>query len=235
MLTTNLNKASTILANKFRNQTAKINSESMKIAAKYKINPLFSLATLIVQAPVFFSLYIAVTNLSVPVGSILIPWISNVHLADNFHVLPVVGALLQTLGIFTAENKNLLMFILPVVIGVVFLWKAPVALSAYWIVNSVLRFVEIKIFQLSFIQRKYFNIPSPEEMVQRIIKKTWLTPSDPQILSARRVRAFSIFISYTNILQFCLGFMIPAIEMRQCCIGTKLINKGIFIDQNRIR
>lgn len=168
LLTTNLNKARTILADKFRNQTAKVNSESMKIAAQYKINPLFSLATLIIQAPVFFSLYIAVTNLSVPVGSILIPWVSNVHMADNLHVLPVVGGLLQTLGIFTAENKNLLMFLVPVVIGVVFLWKAPVALSAYWIVNSVLRFVEMKILQLGSIRRKYFKIPSPEEMVQRI-------------------------------------------------------------------
>lgn len=168
LLTTNFNKARTILTTKFRNQTEKVNSESMKIAANYKINPIFSIATLIVQAPVFFSLYFAVTNLSVPVGSILIPWISNLHLADNLHILPIVAGLFQALSVFTSENRNLLMFVLPVAIGVVFLWQAPVALSAYWIVNSILRFVELKIFRLGPIQRKYLNIPTPEEMVSKI-------------------------------------------------------------------
>lgn len=168
LLTTNLNKARIILTSKFRNQTEKINSESMKIAANYKINPLFTFVTVIVQAPVFFSLYLAVTNLSVPVGSILIPWVSNLHMADNLHILPIVAGLLQTLGVFTSENRNWLMFILPVAIGVVFLWKAPVALSAYWIVNSILRFLEVKVFYLGPIKRKYFNIPSPEEMVQKL-------------------------------------------------------------------
>lgn len=168
LLTINLNKARTILTTKFRNQTEKVNSESMKIAANYKINPIFSIATLIFQAPVFFSIYIAVTNLSIPVSSILIPWISNLHLADNFHILPIIAGLLQTLSVLTSENRNLLMFVLPVAIGVVFLWKAPVALSAYWIVNSLLRFVELKIFHLGPIQRKYFNVPTPEEMVSKI-------------------------------------------------------------------
>lgn len=168
LLATNLSKAKTILSTKFRNQTERINSESMKIAATYRINPLFSIATLIVQAPVFFSLYIAVTNLSVPVGSILIPWISNLHLADNLHILPVIAGLAQTLSVFASENRNLLMFILPVAIGVVFLWQAPVALSAYWILNSILRFIELKIFNLGPIKRKYLNVPTPEEMVSKI-------------------------------------------------------------------
>lgn len=168
LLTANLTKARTILSGKFHNQIKKVNSESMKIASKYKINPLFTFATLIIQAPVFFSLYVAITHLSIPVGSILIPWVSDLHMADHLHILPVIAGLLQTLSVFTAENKNLLMFIFPVAIGVVFLWKAPVALSAYWIANSVLRFVEVQIFHLGPIQRKYLNIPSPEEMVQRL-------------------------------------------------------------------
>ncbi len=130
LLTANLTKARTILSGKFHNQIKKVNSESMKIASKYKINPLFTFATLIIQAPVFFSLYVAITHLSIPVGSILIPWVSDLHMADHLHILPVIAGLLQTLSVFTAENKNLLMFIFPVAIGVVFLWKAPVALSA---------------------------------------------------------------------------------------------------------
>ncbi|MDJ0304648.1 MULTISPECIES: YidC/Oxa1 family membrane protein insertase [Dehalobacter] len=91
LLTANLTKARTILSGKFHNQIKKVNSESMKIASKYKINPLFTFATLIIQAPVFFSLYVAITHLSIPVGSILIPWVSDLHMADHLHILPVIA------------------------------------------------------------------------------------------------------------------------------------------------
>jgi YidC/Oxa1 family membrane protein insertase len=168
LLTANLNGARDILTSKFRNQTEKVNSELLKITSKYKVNPLSLILTLLVQAPVFFSLYFAVINLSVSVGSILVPWVSSLHTIDNLHILPVVAGLLQGLGGFSTENRNLLMIIIPVAVGVVFLWKAPVALSAYWIVNSFLRFIEIKIFSLSPIRRRLFNIPSPEEMVKGI-------------------------------------------------------------------
>jgi YidC/Oxa1 family membrane protein insertase len=127
LLTDNLNKARNILTKKFGTQSEKINSELMKIAAKYKINPLFTMATLIIQAPIFFSLYVTVVNFSVPIGSILVPWVSNLHMADTLHVLPVLGGLSQSLSVILTENRNHLMVILPIVIGVVFLWKAPVA------------------------------------------------------------------------------------------------------------
>ncbi|MDO0824377.1 YidC/Oxa1 family membrane protein insertase [Desulfosporosinus nitroreducens] len=168
LLTANLNQAKAMLTRKFHNQTEKVNSELLKIASKYKINPISSIVTLLVQAPVFFSLYFSVINLSTSVGSILVPWVSSLHTIDNLHVLPIVACLFQGLSGISTENRNLLMFILPATIGVVFLWKAPVALSAYWIVNSTIRLVEIKIFSLKPIRRRLFNIPSPEEMVKGI-------------------------------------------------------------------
>ncbi|SDI45248.1 YidC/Oxa1 family membrane protein insertase [Desulfosporosinus hippei] len=168
LLTANHNRAKAMLTRKFHSQTEKVNSELIKIASKYKINPMSSILTLLVQAPVFFSLYFSVINLSTSVGSILVPWVSSLHTIDNLHVLPIVAGLFQGLSGISTENRNLLMFILPATIGVVFLWKAPVALSAYWIVNSALRLVEIKIFSLKPIQQRLFNIPSPEEMVKGI-------------------------------------------------------------------
>lgn len=168
LLMANYTKARDILAQKFKAQSERVNTESMKIASKYKINPLSPFITLIAQAPVFFSLYFTVMNLSVTVGSFLVPWVSSLHTVDNLHILPVIAGLIQGFSGFTAENKNWLMFVLPIAFGMVFLWKAPVALSAYWIVNSALRFLELKLFSLSSLRRKLFSIPTPEEMVKGI-------------------------------------------------------------------
>lgn len=168
LLTKNLNQARELLSRKFQNQSERINSEMLRIASTYRINPLGSFLTLFIQAPVFFSLYFSVINLSTSVGSILIPWVTSLQMTDNLHLLPVIAGLFQGLAGFSVEHKNLLMFLLPAAIGVVFLWKAPVALSAYWIVNTMLRFIEMKIFGLSPIRRRLFNIPSPEEMVRGI-------------------------------------------------------------------
>jgi YidC/Oxa1 family membrane protein insertase len=168
LLMANYTKARDILAQKFKAQSERVNTESMKIATKYKINPLSPFITLIAQAPVFFSLYFTVINLSVSVGSFLVPWVSSLHTVDNLHILPVIAGLIQGFSGFTAENKNWLMFVLPIAFGMVFLWKAPVALSAYWIVNSALRFFELKLFSLSSFRRKLFSIPTPEEMVKGI-------------------------------------------------------------------
>jgi YidC/Oxa1 family membrane protein insertase len=114
LLTLHLNQAKALLAKKFENKTEKINSELLKIVTKYNINPLSSFLTLFVQAPVFFSLYYSVINLSTSVGSILVPWVASLQTIDNLHILPVVAGLFQGLSGFTMENKNLLIFLLPV-------------------------------------------------------------------------------------------------------------------------
>jgi len=54
----------------------------------------------------------------------------------------------QGLSGLTVEYRNILAFVLPVGIGLVFLWKAPVALSVYWGVNSLLGFAEKKILSM---------------------------------------------------------------------------------------
>lgn len=166
LIAANLNQAKPILSNKFHNKTEQVNSALMKIASKYSINPLFSLLPLIIQAPIFFSLYFSVLNLSSTVGSILFPWISSIHSIDNLHILPVIAGTFQGLGALSISNKNLLVIFLTALIGIAFLWEAPAALSAYWIINSILRFIEIKIFSLKLVRRKFLNIPSSEEMVE---------------------------------------------------------------------
>ena len=164
----NLNQVKSFLTTKFKNQTKKIDKELLKIASKYKVNIFLSTLLLVVQAPILFSLYASIINLSTSVGSMLVPWVLSVHAPDSLHVLPILAGVFQALGGFTAEIKSFLMFIVPVAIGLVFLWKAPAVLSVYWMTNSALRFLEYKIFSLKAVRNRFLKVPTTEEMMRSI-------------------------------------------------------------------
>lgn len=164
----NLNKVKEFLANKYKNRSDKINESITQIITQYKINPLLPLITLLVQMPVFFSLYLSLMNLSTTVGSSLIPWVLSVSKPDSLHILPIMAGLFQGLSGLTAENRNILTFVLPVGLGLVFLWKAPAALSVYWGVSSLLSFIEKKVLSIKSIQQRFLNVVSVEEMIHSL-------------------------------------------------------------------
>jgi len=166
--TTSLNQVKSLLTTKFKNQTEKIDLEVMKIASKYKVNTFLSMLLLLVQAPILFSLYASILNLSTSVGSLLVPWVLSVHAPDSFHILPILAGACQALGGFTAETRSFLMFMIPVAIGLVFLWKAPAVLSVYWMTNSALKFLEYKIFSLKAVRNRFLKIPTAEEMLKSV-------------------------------------------------------------------
>jgi len=60
------------------------------------------------------------------------------------------------------------MFVLPVALGLVFLWKAPAALSVYWGINALLSFAERKIMSLERFQKRFLQVPSREEMLKSL-------------------------------------------------------------------
>lgn len=168
LITQNLNKVRKSLSDRFKNQNEKVNELLAKVMVAYRVNPLLPFITLVIQAPVFFSLYFSLLNLSTTVGSTLIPWILTVGNPDSLHILPVIGSLLQGLSSLTVENRNLIMFVLPVVVGLIFLWKAPAALSVYWGINALLSFAERKIISLEKFQRRFLQVPSSEEMLKNL-------------------------------------------------------------------
>lgn len=168
LISQNLNEVRKSLSDKFKNQTEKINECLTRVMAKYKVNPLLPFITLVIQMPVFFSLYFSLLHLSTIVGSALIPWILSVSNPDSLHILPVIGSLLQGMSSITAENKNFIMFILPVTLGLIFLWRAPAALSVYWGINALLSFIERKIIFSGRFQKRFLNVASPEEMLESL-------------------------------------------------------------------
>lgn len=161
----NLQAAKDILAKKFKNDSAKVNAAVISIMAKYKISPWFSYAVLIIQTPIFLSLYFSISNLSTSIGSMIIPWVLS-NSPDSFHVLPVVASLLQGLSGLTLQEKNSLMLMIPILIGLVFLWKAPAGISVYWALNSLFRYMELRIFSWRAVRERYLKVPSPEIMIR---------------------------------------------------------------------
>ncbi|WP_088226031.1 YidC/Oxa1 family membrane protein insertase [Desulfosporosinus sp. FKB] len=169
LLSANLSQVKSVLTVKFHNKTEKVNSELLKISSKYKVNSFISFLPFIIQAPILFSFYFSVLNLSSSVGSFLLPWVSGVHAMDNLHILPAIAGFFQGVNGFTSSNRNFLSFLVPVIIGLIFLWKAPAALSAYWIVNSALGLTEKQIFSLRAVRKRLFNIPTPEQMIEETV------------------------------------------------------------------
>jgi len=123
---------------------------------------------MLAQAPVFFSLYFSISNLSTTAGSIIIPWVLNVNSPDVLHIAPIVASILQALAVLTAKEKNVIMLALPIIFGLLFLWKAPVGLSVYWASNAVFGLIEKIIFNSRYVRKRYLNVPSPKEMVESI-------------------------------------------------------------------
>lgn len=159
------------LGDRFKNKTAKVNENLARIMANYKVNPLLQLLpliTLLIQAPVFISLYYAILNVSTTAGSMIIPWVLSAGKPDDLHILPVLASLFQGLSGSTGQSKSFIMFILPVSIGLVFLWKAPVALSVYWGTNALLGFIERKILLMERFQRRFIKVVSAEEMLKSL-------------------------------------------------------------------
>jgi len=171
LVTQNFSQAKAILDKKYKNKTERVNAALMKIMSTHKVNPLSSFALMLVQLPIFFSLYFSITHLTSAIGSAVIPWVLTASKSDGLHILPIAASAVQGLqGWFgpTVQSRNILMLLLPVGIGLFFLWHAPVGLSVYWGINALFGVVEKMIFSLRYVRERYLNIPSAEEMVKSV-------------------------------------------------------------------
>lgn len=60
------------------------------------------------------------------------------------------------------------MFLVAGVVGVIFLWKAPVGLGVYWGVNAVLGLLEKWLYSVSYIRSKFLEVPSVDELLSEL-------------------------------------------------------------------
>lgn len=129
---------------KYRDNREKQQQELMKLYQERKVNPLGGCFPLLIQMPIFITMFYVIrdfgtTHESFSRGGIL--WFQNLTQADPFYILPILSAVTMLIGSeITAKNlepqQRWLMRILPVAFTF-FLYYFPAGLFMYWITSNI--------------------------------------------------------------------------------------------------
>lgn len=132
----------TAIRERFKDDTQKMNQAMMELYKTEKINPLGGCLPMLIQMPIFMSLY-WVLQASVEMrGSPWIGWIHDLTAPDPWFILPVLYAI--TMFITTKLNpapadpmQARMMLFMPLAFSVLFFFF-PSGLVLYWVMNNIL-------------------------------------------------------------------------------------------------
>jgi YidC/Oxa1 family membrane protein insertase len=125
-----------------KGEPQKMNAEMMSLYKTEKINPLGGCLPMLVQIPVFISLYWVLLASVEMRNAPWLGWIHDLAAPDPFYILPVVMAV--SMFIQTRLNPTppdpiqaKIMMFMPIVFSVMFFFF-PAGLVLYWVVNNIL-------------------------------------------------------------------------------------------------
>ncbi|MFB3919690.1 MAG: membrane protein insertase YidC [Candidatus Velamenicoccus archaeovorus] len=149
---------------KFKDNPQKLQMATMELYKEEKINPLGGCFPMLLQIPVFFSLYQLLLRLPELRGAGFL-WIKDLSSPDRLialpNALPVIGNEINLLPLLmagvmflqqkvsmgssnatgsTAEQQKMMAIMMPVIFGFLF-YKMPSGLVLYWLVNSLLMLI----------------------------------------------------------------------------------------------
>ena len=131
-----------LIRERFKGEPAKMNQEMMALYKTEKINPLGGCLPIVVQIPVFISLYWVLLASVEMRNAPWIGWIHDLAAPDPLYILPVIMAI--SMFIQTKLNPTppdpvqaKVMMFMPIVFSVMFFFF-PSGLVLYWVVNNVL-------------------------------------------------------------------------------------------------
>jgi len=141
------------LQKKYKSDRGKLQQETMKLYQEHRVNPFASCLPLLLQLPVFISLYAAIKGLgplSAPqyqasveaLNSASFLWIPHLGDPDPYYillVLYVVSQLISTelmLSAQTDKSQKMIMRAMPIMF-VFFLFNFPAGLFVYWVTTNV--------------------------------------------------------------------------------------------------
>lgn len=127
---------------RFKSEPQKMNQAMMELYKTEKINPLGGCLPIVVQIPVFISLYWVLLASVEMRNAPWLGWIHDLSAPDPFYILPVVMAI--SMFIQTKLNPKppdpmqaKIMMFMPIAFSVMFFFF-PAGLVLYWVVNNVL-------------------------------------------------------------------------------------------------
>lgn len=141
------------LQKKYKNDRGKLQQETMKLYQEHRVNPFASCLPLLLQLPIFISLYAAIKGLgplSAPeyqasvaaLNRAAFLWIPHLGLPDPTYillVLYVVTQLISTELMLTAQtdkSQKMIMRAMPIMF-VFFLFRFPAGLFVYWVTTNL--------------------------------------------------------------------------------------------------
>jgi YidC/Oxa1 family membrane protein insertase len=142
------------LREKYKDDSAKLNQETMNLYKTYKINPLSGCLPMLLQIPVFIALYKALLVTIELRHSPFFLWINDLSAPEHLWDIPVAGytipirllPLLMGVSMFVQQkmtptagdpNQQKIMLLMPVIFTFMF-WGFPTGLVIYWLANNVL-------------------------------------------------------------------------------------------------
>lgn len=130
------------LKERYADDKVRLNQETMALYKKEKINPLGGCLPIVIQMPVFISLYWMLLETVELRQAPFMFWIQDLSIRDPFFILPIImGAsmlLQQRLNPAPMDaTQQKVMMIMPIVFTGMFLFF-PAGLVLYWVVNNIL-------------------------------------------------------------------------------------------------
>jgi len=131
------------LQEKYKDDKAKINQETMAMYKRHKVNPMGGCLPMIIQIPVFFGLYKALLYSIALRHSPFIWWIQDLSAKDPYYITPIIMGgtmfLQQKMTPQAGGNpiQQKMMLWMPVIFTFLFL-NFPSGLVIYWLFNNVL-------------------------------------------------------------------------------------------------
>jgi YidC/Oxa1 family membrane protein insertase len=134
------------LKEKYKNDAAKLQKETMAIYKKHKVNPIGGCLPMFLQIPVFIALYNVLLRAIELRGAPFVLWITDLSVKDPYYVLPIVmGATMvlqqkMTPTAMDPKQAKMMMF-MPIIFTFMFLTFAS-GLVLYWLVNNTLGIIQ---------------------------------------------------------------------------------------------
>jgi len=126
----------------FKGDPQKLNQAMMEMYRKEKINPLGGCLPVVIQIPVFISLYWVLLSSVEMRGAPWILWVHDLSVPDPYYILPIIMAV--SMFVQTKLNPTppdpvqaKVMMYMPIVFSVMFFFF-PAGLVLYWVTNNLL-------------------------------------------------------------------------------------------------
>ncbi|MFV0600864.1 MAG: membrane protein insertase YidC [Brachymonas sp.] len=131
-----------IAKQRFKDDPQGLQQETMRVYREEKVNPLGGCLPILIQMPVFFALYSALSATVEMRGAPWILWVKDLSAPDPFYILPVLMTASSLLQVWlnpkpTDPTQAKMMWIMPLTFAFMFFFF-PAGLVLYWLTNNLL-------------------------------------------------------------------------------------------------